>query len=103
MPALENRTVSGGVVADVGVADTWTTGVYSPPRTKSIRDSCASGSSAKKPSPYSSVYSAPSGPNSMSIGLSWTMFGLALSAPPNRWWIASNRPPFGRLSSNTFT
>ena len=55
VPALENCTVSGGAVADVGVADTFTIGVYSPPRTKSIRDSCASGFSEKNPSPYSSV------------------------------------------------
>ena len=84
VPALENRTVSGGAVADAGVADTSTTGVYSPPRTKSIRASCASGFSEKNPSEYSSVYSMPSGPNSMSIGLSWTTLGSALSGPPNR-------------------
>ena len=100
MPALENRTVSGGVVAVVGVAETITIGVYSPPRTKSIRDSDASGSSAKNPSPYSSAYSAPSGPNSMSMGLSSTWLG---PAPGNRLWIVCSRWPFGRLSSNSFT
>ena len=101
VPALENRTVNGGAVAEVGVAETCTIGVYWPPRTKSIRDSCASGSSAKNPSPYSSVYSAPSGPNSASIGLSWTMFGSALSGPPNRCSMSASRPPLGRFSSNT--
>ena len=46
---------------------------------KSIRASWASGFSAKNPSPYSRTYSAPFGPNSMSIGLSVTIEGITSS------------------------
>ncbi len=52
MPALENVTVSGARPPVGVVAATLMTGVRLP-LTKLIFDSCASGFSAKKPSPYS--------------------------------------------------
>ena len=107
-PAPENCTVNGGfkeltlpLAPAAGTVVILGTGVRSPPRTKSTRLSCASGVSKKNPSPYSSVYIAPSGPNSMSIGLS--RIRLLPWAPENRLWICSRRSPFGSLSSNTFT